>query len=75
MKTMKKYSLEPSEKTGFSVCTDHENQVVCVFENNNFNDSQKFTPLNDNTSDPSELATIARGIGEYLFQNHYAILF
>ena len=58
------------------VCTDTKNGIVCVFENGKFNDTQKFTLLEDvNMLDSNALAIIAREMGDWLFSNHYDKIF
>jgi len=54
------------------VCTDTENGIVCEFEEKNFNDSQKFTILEDiKRPDANRLAKIACEMADWLRDNHY----
>ena len=71
-----KYILQESEKPNHWICTDQENQIVCVFEDHKFNDTQKITTLND--FDPAkykDLARFMREMGDWLSKNHYEKLF
>jgi len=54
------------------VCTDTENGIVCVFEHQKFNETQKFTILEDvKHPNSNHLAKAAREIGDWLRENHY----
>jgi transcriptional regulator with XRE-family HTH domain len=67
-----RFILQESERKGFWTCTDRTNQIVCSFEEGKFNDTQKFTFLNDKQH--SHLATIMREFGEWLQENHSILL-
>lgn len=70
------YVLQESEIENHWVCTDTENLIVCVFENHKFNDTQKFTMLeNFDPQNYMKLANICRLIGDYLKENHYEKIF
>lgn len=54
------------------VCTDTENGIVCVFDNKKFNETQKFTILEDiKKPDANQLAKVANEIATWLRENHY----
>jgi len=73
---MNRFIVQKSDRDGFSVCTDTENKIVCVFENHNFNKNQKFTTLEDfDYTNANKLATYAKEMGDYLFKNHYNLIF
>ena len=75
-----KYKLEPSQlQSGWWVCTDTENLLVCTFEEGKFNDTQKFTDLEgDDTSksmdDVMARLRIMREMSDWLAINHYQIV-
>lgn len=74
---MERYILEKSElKPNHWVCTDTINEIVCVFENGKFNDTQVFTPLNDIKGiDVYKLPRIAGDMGSWLAENHHDKMF
>ena len=54
------------------VCTDTENGIVCQFENGKFNDTQKFTILEDiENPDANQLAKAVNEMAMWLRENHY----
>lgn len=58
------------------ICTDTENKIVCEFEFGRFNDTQKFTMLDDLTElQVEKMPTIMREFGDFLAQNHYFAAF
>jgi len=63
-----RFILQASKKQGFYICTDTINEIVCNFEKGKFNESQKFTFLNDDI--PTNLPTIMREFADYLISNH-----
>ena len=70
------YTVQPSEKPNYWVCTDTVNLIVCVFENQNFNDNQTFTTLEDfNPANFLKLAELNRLMGDWLRENHYDKIF
>ena len=75
-----RYKLEPSQlKSGWWVCTDTENLLVCTFEEGRFNDTQKFTDLEgDDTfksmDDVMLNVKIMREMSDWLAINHYKIV-
>lgn len=75
-----KYKLEPSQlQSGWWVCTDTENLLVCTFEEGKFNDTQKFTDLEgDDTfksmDDVMAKLRIMREMSDWLAINHYNIV-
>lgn len=75
-----RYKLEPSQlKSGWWVCTDTENLLVCTFEEGRFNDTQKFTDLEgDDTfksmDDVMAKVRIMREMSDWLAINHYKIV-
>lgn len=73
---MNRFILQESEKLNHWVCTDQINKIVCVFEYHKYNDTQKFTLLEDfNDKNLMELARFAREMGEWLRLNHYDKVF
>ena len=68
---MKRFILQESEKPNHSVVTDQTNGIVIVFENGNFNGSQKVTELHH--TDPNDFMAVARQmreVGEWLYKQH-----
>jgi len=49
---------------------DRENEIVVVWEDRRFNDTQKVTLLNDMKVNALSLAAIMREIGDYLATTH-----
>jgi len=73
---MERYLLQLSEKPNYWVCTDIECGIVCVFEEKNYNDNQKFTLLeNYQLPDANAIAKVAREMGDWLRANHYDKIF
>lgn len=77
---MSRYKLEPSQlKSGWWVCTDIENLLVCTFEEGKFNETQKFTDINGNEekfasmNDVMAHLRIMREMSDWLAINHYKI--
>lgn len=75
-----KYKLEPSQlKSGWWVCTDTENLLVCTFEEGKFNETQKFTDIKGNDEKLSSMndvmahIRIMREMSDWLAINHYKI--
>lgn len=67
---MELYKLEKhTEKENYWVITDTQNHLTCVFEQNNFNNNQKFTELYDSTN-PLLLAKYARQMTDWLVLNY-----
>ena len=54
------------------VCTDKENGIVCQFTAHQFNETQKFTFLEDvEQPDAQTIATAVREMADWLRANHY----
>jgi len=54
------------------VCTDTENGIVCIFDNGKFNETQRFTILEDiKQPDANQLAKAVREMADWLRENHY----
>lgn len=72
-----RYKIEQSKnKQRYWVCSDFENKIVCIFENENFNDNQTFEYLeNDITLSSQELATVAQEMADWLSAFHYSKMF
>jgi hypothetical protein len=67
---------EAKQKPDAYVCTDTENGIVCQFDAHKFNDTQKFTFLEDVTQpDALAIARLMREMGDWLAQNHYEKVF
>lgn len=76
-----KYRLEPSQlKEGWWVCTDTENLLVCTFQEGKFNETQKFSDLeneNDNYKSMDDVMAhlrVMREMSDWLAINHYKIV-
>lgn len=73
---MSKYILQKScEDPLYWVLTDTYNGLVCKFKEGEFNETQKFTLLDDVTLEAPELAGIANEMSSYLRENHYELIF
>lgn len=72
-----KYLLQKSEEDPlWWVLTDTEAQIVCRFKEGEFNETQKFTPLNDISQyDVFKLPQIVVDMADWLRDNHYEIIF
>ena len=70
---LKKSDIEPL----MWVLTGTVNGIVCGFKEGDFNGSQKFTALYDNTTQyaPNELARIVADMSDWLRAYHYEIIF
>lgn len=68
---MSKYIIQKSSTlpNGW-VLTDKENGIVVTFEDGEFNETQKVTPLEDVNHTPQELARIMRELGEWVVRHH-----
>ncbi len=70
-----RFLLQKSEREDYYNLTDIENEIVCFFEKGKFNETHSFSFLNDKTFNTSELATIMREFGDWLFENHRDLMF
>lgn len=68
---MSKYIIQKSSTlpNGW-VLTDKENGIVVTFDDGEFNETQKVTPLEDVSHTPQELARIMRELGEWVVRHH-----
>lgn len=68
---MKNYIIQKSSTlpNGW-VLTDKENGIVVTFEDGEFNETQKVTPLEDVSHTPQELARIMQELGEWVARHH-----
>lgn len=68
---MKNYIIQKSSTlpNGW-VLTDKENGIVVTFEDGEFNETQKVTPLEDTSHTPQELARIMQELGEWVVRHH-----
>lgn len=68
---MKNYIIQKSSTlpNGW-VLTDKENGIVVTFEDGEFNETQKVTPLEDVNHTPQELARIMQELGELVVRHH-----
>ena len=68
-----KFILQKSQtRQNCWVCADTKNGIVCEFEDKNFNDSQKFTILDDvKFTNANQLAKAAGEMADWLRENHY----
>lgn len=62
------FLLQKSEKSGYYTLTDTTNQIVCLFQGGNFNNTQKFTFLDNREF--TNLHTIMKEFGDWLHNNH-----
>lgn len=69
---MARYIVQESKtKQGWWVCTDTEHGLVCKFEEHKFNDTQRFTFLEDNPHPKAlQIARLMREMGDWLGENH-----
>lgn len=73
---MERFVLQHSSESGWWVCTDPENGVVCRFEDHRLNDTQRFTILEDaERPDALTMARIVREMADWLRENHYDKIF
>lgn len=74
---MARFVLQKSQmKSEHWVCTDTENNIVCVFKEHEFNDTQEVTMLDDiPTERYADVARWMREMGEWLRENHYDLIF
>lgn len=74
---MARYLLQKSTSKPLGwILTDTEENVTCEFEEGKFNETQKFTPINDTKDyDISKLPEIVRLMSDWLAENHYEIIF
>ena len=68
---MSKYIIQKSSTlpNGW-VLTDKENGIVVTFDDGEFNETQKITPLEDVSHTPQELARIMQELGEWVVRHH-----
>lgn len=72
MMKMNRFIIQKSQtRLNGWVCTDTENNIVCEFEDKKFNDSQKFTILEDIKPDANKLAKAVKEMADWLRDNHY----
>ena len=77
---MSRFILQESQnKADHWVCTDKLHNIVCVFENHKYNDTQKFTLLDGDTfksdTEALKVATYLREMADWLRDNHYDKVF
>ena len=65
-----RFILQKSEKPNHWVVTDTELDIVGIFENGKFNETQKFNMLNDTHPGIGKITQSMREIGEWLLTNH-----
>ena len=70
-----RYKIEKSSKKDHWVCTDVENNIVATWKEGAFNQTPKFTELDNRNLDATSLAKVAREMGDWLRENHYEKLF
>lgn len=72
---MERFILQRSETVeNRLVCTDTENQIVCTFDFGRYNETQKFTFLDEEEikcMNASDIARIMREFGDFLAARHY----
>lgn len=65
------YLLQPSKDAGYWVATDKKNNCVIKFREGAYNETAKITFLEDMPkADALELASVIRGLGDFLAANH-----
>ena len=70
-----KYILQKSEKPRLWVCTDTKNEIVVVWEEGKFNETQKVTVLSDKPQgDALFYARTMRDLTDWLLTEHKEIL-
>lgn len=68
---MSRFVLQQSTQQGWWVCTDTVNNIVCKFKEHDFNNTSKFTFLDDvEHPDALAIAHIMREFGDWLGKNH-----
>lgn len=81
---MSKYQLEPStQRPGYWVLADTENEIVILFEEHNFNETQEITLLDEKKlfgscgdEEPATfIARLLREMSEWAAQRHPDIVF
>jgi hypothetical protein len=70
-----RFDLQKLHKSGYWVCTDTVNGVVCTFENHNFNENQKFSLIEGSAIDAAHIAEVMTEMGDWLRANHYGKVF
>lgn len=71
-----RYDIKKSEsKPGYWVCSDFENEIVCIFKDENYNGDQEFNWLGSGLPSASDAARIARDMADWLRENHYDKIF
>lgn len=70
-----RFILQKSQnKAGYWVCSDIINNIVCIFKEKEFNETQEFTLLDDIPANPQKLAELVNDMGKWLRDNHYKII-
>ena len=70
-----RYHFQPSkEREGWYVVTDKQEQVVVIFEEGKFNETQRITRLDDTLPDPLTAASGLKAIADYLHIYHPEVL-
>lgn len=74
---MSRFILQHSQQQADGyVCTDTDNGIVCQFTEHRFNDTQKFTLIEDiPQADALAIARLMREMGDWLRDNHYDKIF
>lgn len=68
---MNRFILEKSKDSpGLWVLTDTENLIVCKFEHGKFNETQKFSLIEEDKIDINNLAHIMTEIGDWVVRYH-----
>ena len=68
-----------TRQQGWWVCTDKAHNIVCRFEEHNFNDTQQFTLLDGDTfnskAEALAHATYLKEMGDWLREHHHDKIF
>ena len=69
-----RFLFQESKIKNIFTLTDTVNKIVCSFEYKKYNETQKFTFLNENEFSAIKLATIMREFSDFLIENHNDII-
>ena len=70
-----RYTLQPSEKTGWYVVADTANLFIVRFQEHRYNETAQIKQIKDFPLDAQKVATLLREVGEWLAEHHRDKLF
>lgn len=72
-----RFIIQPStHQSGCWLCTDTKNNIVCEWTEHKFNETQKFTFLDDVINpNPLAIAKMMREMADFLSENHIDLIF